>query len=255
MTPTPERILTPGMNVDLVLNLNSLSPVTRPTTIHDGNPKKREILIAQPSPPLLPSHGEGTIHLTALVRDPGGRKRRYGIRCEILDFVSGFRLARDQGVEAVRLRYGEKLETVNIRSAYRISPNRQFSMAAKLILGTHAFSSGKDFTILDLSAGGIGIVVPRRIDGSRNPLLELKTGTSGKLGMLLKQNPTEEDATPLPDERFACAIRFVRINPTYTERTGLMGARFVRLPNETEEAIGRFVHKAQLAEIRQLNRY
>lgn len=251
MTDTPDKIFSPGTGIDMVFNLNTLSPLVRSSMIYDANPVKQELIIAQSTPKILPSINFEELHATALVSGEKMEKRRYGMKCSITGFQKNYPLSGNTTTEAIHLRHEGRMSEVNIRSAFRMSPNKKFSIFSKVIWNKNEYISGKEFSILDISITGMGILLPLKVNNLRNPMLTPETHLPMTIGMALKY-PQGETSTI---EKVACAAMVARINLHFTEKSALMGLHFIRIKPESEEILSRFIHLAQLEEIRQLNRY
>lgn len=251
MTESLENVFSPGTNVEVVFNLNSLSPVTRPSLIFDTRSKKKEFIVAQTTPKILPNFQFEEMHITTLVTGELARKTRYGIRCSIQGFETDYKLGNDNTTDVVIVRHEAKLSEVNIRSAFRLTPTKKFSVIGKLLHNGQQYYSGTDFSILDISLTGLGILVPKKVEGNRNPLLQMECGKAATIGLALKYTVDENVVL----EKIAAAVRIVRINPNYSDKAMLCGVRFMKVKAEHEEAMNHFIHEAQLEQIRQLNRY
>ncbi|MCW7754193.1 PilZ domain-containing protein [Desulfobotulus sp. H1] len=251
MTDTPENFFTPGTGIDVVFNLNSLSPIVRSSMIYDTNTAARVLIIAQTSPKILPNTSFEEMHITTLKYDEKKQKKRYGVKCSVSGFRRDYPLSSQITEEAVFIQYEKRLCEVNIRSAFRMSPGKKFSLFAKMLLQEKEYVFGKDFSVLDLSISGMGLVVPKKIENRTNPLFNLEIGTQVTLGMALRY----PEGDRLAMDKVACAAKIARINPLFNEKAGLIGLHFIKMKPEGEEALSRFIHEAQLEEIRQLNRY
>ncbi|TWI68907.1 hypothetical protein LZ24_02381 [Desulfobotulus alkaliphilus] len=251
MTDSPEKLFSPGRGIDVVFNLNSLSPLVRASIIYDATHKKNELIIAQTTPRILPNTSFDEMHVTILVMGEKREKKRLGLKCKISGIRRDYALSKDTKEEAVFIEYMGKISEVNIRSAFRMSPGKNYSIFAKMILKDREYTFGKDFSILDLSITGIGIVVPKKNADRANPLLKTETGTTFTLGMALKHSEDEKVII----EKVACIASIARINNHFNENAALVGLQFLKMKPESEEILSRFIHHAQLDQIRQLNRY
>lgn len=251
MTDIPQKIFHPGAGIDIVFNLNSLAPLVRSSMIYDATPATRELIVAQTTPRILPHTPFEELHITTLVTGEKREKKRYGLRCSIQGFQKNYPLSGNHFAEVVLFRHEGPITEVNIRSAFRMSPNKKFSIFAKILWETKEYIYGKDFSILDISITGVGLLVPQRIESQRNPLLDMEAGAPLTLGMALKYPQGETSAM----EKMACAAKVVRINPSFNEKTALIGLHFIKMKPESEDILSRFIHLAQLEEIRQMNRY
>jgi c-di-GMP-binding flagellar brake protein YcgR len=249
-----EDIFIPGQNIDIVFNINSLSPVSRHSMIFDSDPGKKELIISQTKPFISHAFSYETMHITTLKSEPKNDKIRIGARCEIKEFIDDYRLNREQKEQAIRVTYSNKLHQVNIRSAFRIRPNKIYSIIAKLLYKNEEFLSGKHFKIFDISLSGIGLLVPNVADKNKNPLIKLETGDKAKIGLILKEPGEDEESEPVLKKVFN-KIKIVRINKKFNPRYILIGCEFADWERNQEEDLGKFIHQLQLYEIRNFQKY
>ena len=245
-----DNTFTPGNGVELVFNLNSLSPLSRPSMIFDSSPRKKELIISQTTPKLLKTFTYDTLHLTALKNNDQNERIRLGIECKIKGFINNYELNKETKEEALLLEYKEKLQEVNIRSAFRIRPNNRYSIIAKVGCKNQEYYSGKHFKIFDISLTGLGLLIPNTPDRKTNPLIALEPGDTGIIGVILKE-PGNEESVPEIKKLFN-KIKIVRINKKFNPRYVLIGCQFKSWERNDEETLGSFIHKLQLHEIRHL---
>ncbi len=243
-----ENIFTPGKGIEIVFNLESLSPLSMSSIIFDSDDKKKELIISQPTPPLNKSFSYKTIHITKVDQLPKNEKVRLGVKCELIEFIDNYKINNKTVLPSIKIRYQEKVEEVNIRTAFRIKPNNVYSLVAKILFGNQEFISGKHFRIFDVSLTGIGILIPKTADKNKNPLLSIKVGNTGKIGIIMKE-PGETDKSP-EFKKFLTSLKVVRINKKFNEKYFFAGCVLGRLERKSEEEMSKFIHKLQLFEIR-----
>ena len=253
MKQKKDTIFTPGKSVELVFNLNSLSPVSRSCMIYENNTKKKEIILSQTSPRTLKTVKYDTLHLTILTTNDKNEKIRLGLECKIKDFIK-YKLNQDTVEDGILLSYKETVQDVNIRSAFRIKPNDQYSILAKFECRNSDFYSGKHFKIFDISLSGVGFLIPNIPDKKKNPLIKLEIGDLGKIGIVLKENSGEDSEPEI--KRLFNQVKVVRINKNFNPRYILIGCQFTKnWERDEEEGLGSFVHQLQLFEIRHLQSF
>jgi hypothetical protein len=103
------------------------------------------------------------------------------------------------------------------------------------------FRSGEDFVISDLSVGGVGFVIPRRVGRSRNPLLGLRIDDQMDLELCLAVIGDPEPTV------VHCVLSVVRLNPAYNSICVYAGIRMASIDHEAEMRLGRFIARAQVA--------
>ncbi len=90
----------------------------------------------------------------------------------------------------------------------------------------------------------------KKIQKDRNPLLDLKPDTLGKIGILLKNGDNADSVWTIE-----CRFKVVRINTDYNPLSGFAGLVMINLSQDHEETLNRFIHQAQLYQIRKNNRF
>ncbi|TWI68906.1 PilZ domain-containing protein [Desulfobotulus alkaliphilus] len=251
MTDKPEKTLLPGTGIEVVFNLNSLSPMIRSAMLLDVSFSKQELIISQTIPTISRTTSFKEMHVTTLMREKSGGKKRYGFKCRIKDFQKNYLLSDGSEPEVLLLHHEKDIQEINIRSGYRISPGKNFPVFAKLVYNGKEYICGKDFSIRDLSVTGVGLVAPKNKNSDNTALLNLKNGTPIALGMVLSYPKGDRIAR----EKVVCAGKVARANPHYNKNAGVLGLHFIKMVSEGEESLMRFIHEAQLEEIRQLSRY
>lgn len=253
MDLTAKNIFAPGRSIDVVFNINSLSPISRPSMIFDSDESKKEIIISQTKPPIRQATTYETMHITALHSEPLKEKTRLGIECKIKALLDNYELNKDNHEQAIVLSYKDKLEQVNIRSAFRIKPNNEYSIAARFIFKDQELFSGKHFKIFDISISGIGILIPNTKEFRTSPLFHAELGDKGKMGLIMKE-PGEEGESPEIKKIFN-KIKIVRMNRKFNQKFTLIGCKFASWDSKHEDELSNFVHKLQLFEIRHFQKY
>lgn len=241
------NILKPGMGVDLIFNLSSMSPIVKPSIIFDRN--DQEIVVAQPKNRISSDYNYQTMHISSLIPDTVSGKNRKGYSCKILKLIDAYRLANNNTTRAILVKYEEPFIDMNIRAAFRFEPTATHSVMGKIIFKGEEFYSGTHFKVFNISVSGLGLLIPRKINKLRNPLLEIPKGSDLKIGLLLRSTEAEEEITTLESK-----IHTVRQNTNYNKINGFAGFSFHNLSQQNEEALNKFIHNAQLFEIRQSNR-
>ncbi len=249
MTHTIEEIFTPSTGVEIVLNLNSLHPIAASSIIYDAYHKQQQIIIAQPFNNITTSTPFEEMHLTTLLKVDSDKKR-FGIKCNPLEFHNNYTLFSKSRVGAITVEYFPVLIETNIRSAFRMPISGNFTVKAKLIFNNNSYYSTKDFFIRDISITGLGIVIPIKLNKRANSLTSLKRNSYAVIGMLLMTpNSTKQPFATIP-----LKIEIVRIDNNYSENHIFAGAKFIGTTHDKESQLNKFIHMAQLDELRRLSR-
>ena len=248
MTEKNDFILKPGIGVDLVFDLDSLSPSSRPSIVFDCDEKRRLVVVAQPSM-RLNADKKRQMHISSLIRGELSSKVRLGYACRILKTIDNFKLANQGQADAILIEYSTPLVEINIRAAYRFHPNANYDVLGKLVYNDTIYYSGRHFKFHNISINGVGLLIPKKILKVRNTLIDIHPHSQGKIGIILKDS-IEGDAINTID----CEFTVVRSNSDYNEKSAFAGCTLKKLKPEHEELLNKFIHKAQLHEIRKLNR-
>lgn len=248
MPHTIEEIFAPSTGVEIVLNLNSLNPSAASSIIYDVNHLKQTIIVAQPLHQITPSTSFEEIHLTTLLKVDLD-KRRFGIKCRLSLFIRDYFLSDNSRVGAITLEYTPPLLETNIRSAYRMPISRNFTVRAKLLFNNKQYYSTKDFFIRDISINGMGITIPSKVGKTVNSLTSLKLSSQAAIGMLLMLPNSKEPFAIIP-----LKIEITRIDLNYSKNQIFAGIKFIGLTPDKELQLNKFIHMAQLDELRRLSR-
>ncbi len=244
---TLEKIFLPSVGVDLVFNMDATSPVSRASIIYDTDHKNQTITIAQPIVAVTKTTEYNQLHLTAIVHLKQ-RKTRIGISCIPVKFIENYPLANKATTKALVLQYTPPAVETNIRSAFRLPLGSRHTVKGKLIYEKIDFFTEKDFKIKDISFNGLGVTVSREKKKSRNPLMGITTGTLMPMGISLMDS---EKDTPIGT--FPVKVRAVRVNHNYSATHTLIGLLIEAIAPENEDLLIKFIHDAQIAELKRLS--
>jgi hypothetical protein len=251
MTNMTEFPLKPGLGVDLVFNLDSESPSSKTSIIYDCNESLNQVIVAQPTQRVHLESRYPQMHISSLISKELTTKVRVGYPCRIIEALSEYRLSNQSKVDALLLEYSPTLVDINIRAAFRFHPNSNYDVVGKLSIGNDMYYSGKHFKFQDISLNGIGILIPKKIVNTRNPMLDLSNDTFGRIGILLKiAEERDSIVTTIESD-----VKVVRIAMNYNSMSGFAGCTLLNLSTNQEESLSRFIHNAQLYEIRMINRF
>ena len=252
MPENKDRLFVPGATIELVCGLHSDSPEIRPAIIHDTKPAEGLFGSSQTRPPLSIASSQEELHVTRLVVSERKEKVRRGIAVRVRAIQRhDYSLKGGFPEELVWLESEGPVVEINVRSAYRLTPGRQFPVFAQMRCGDEEYVCGRDFSILDISTRGMGLVaLPEKGEG-RPALLNLENGACLALGMALHY-PREQN---LPARKVVCLGKVVRKKDTSKGKTGILGLHFTKLLSRGEDDLHHFIHEAQLTEIRQLSPY
>lgn len=242
-----ENIFLPSVGVDIVFDMASLNPVSRSSIIYDADHENRTITIAQPIVPVTGDTEFNQLHLTTIIHVRNQRVR-IGIPCRPIRFMDQYRLANHSETRALVLEYAPPPSETNIRAAFRLPLSLRHTIKAKLLYQKQEFITARDFKIKDISFAGIGLVLPKIVKEIPNPLTLLTQGTQVPVGMILVDKQEKE-----PVAKFPVKTQVVRINTTYSDTHTLLGLKILVIAQEHESALNKFIHNAQIAELKRLS--
>jgi c-di-GMP-binding flagellar brake protein YcgR len=242
-------VFKPGTSIELVFNIDSMQPIVRSAILYDCDYASSQVTVSQTRPMILPSASFQQMHMTTLVHTEYNRKFRTGIDCRILEFLNNYKLSGSATERAVLIEYAPPLTLVNIRSAFRLEPNERYQVEGVIKWHGDTYRSEEDFTVANISFTGIGILVPIRSGGEKNRLLEMETTARATIELKLIRKASDPGKLTI-----SSVIRSVRVYPRYNTKKGYLGAKFSNLSDKDEEALSKFIHEAQLYDIRKTNR-
>ncbi|WDP85933.1 MAG: hypothetical protein HUN05_12960 [Desulfobacter sp.] len=165
--------------------MNTMTPISKSSIIHDTNHDDKTITIAQPRVPITNETRFDQLHLTTIIHTEH-RKIRVGIPCHPTQFIDKYQLANKAVTKALVIEYQLPAVETNIRSAFRLPLSSLHDVKAKMRCDKQEFYTSRDFKIKGISFAGIGLVVRKNIGNKApNPLLNIKSGTSLTFGIIL----------------------------------------------------------------------
>ena len=243
-----DKIFIPGASVDLVFNMNSLAPQSSSSLVYDTDFDHAGITIAQPIIPLSKQTVFKELHLTTIFRETY-KKTRVGIKCTHFKVIDHYLLANRETVPVLLLNYELPVIETNIRSAFRLPLSTKYIIKATISCNQVDYVTPIDFSIRDISLTGLGLVVFKRLKQDATHLTGLKINDEISMEITLV-----EKGQPHPLGSIPVRAQIVRIDPNYSETRTLMGLKLLSLPQESETILNRFIHTAQVDELKRLSR-
>ncbi len=243
-----EKIFSPSTGVDLVLNLNSLHPVSMSSIIYDVDTEVQKFIIAKPLQAVKKTVKYKEMHITTIIRQKNNIKQRVGLKCIPTGSSNKYKLANGKNISVIFLKYFLPVIETNIRSGYRLPLSKKFSTEAEIIDGKTKFYSSKDFIIRDISLSGMGFIIPKKIKNKVNPLTQLKVHHQAKININLLVDKVDKPVSEITTD-----FEIKRININFNELSFLMGIQFIKLPTEKEDELNKFIHRAQVDELKRLS--
>jgi len=246
MTPDISRIFCPSRGVELAFDLNSLYPTAKSSIIHDTDHDNQRIVVAQPMAPVTPgAAAEKEMHITTLLKTRD-RAVRLGIKCRPVSFNNNYRLSGKVTVGAITLHYTLPVFETNIRSAYRLPISKKYAISATMTHKDETYTSGKEFFIRDISVTGLGILIPRTVGGVVNLLSRADVKEEAAVTLTLFHDKEKIDTIPVK-------TAFARIDSRYSDSTALAGLNFTKLQPAHEDILHRFIHNAQIDDLKRIS--
>jgi len=244
-----DTIFLPSVGVDIVFNINSLTPYSRSSIIYDIDLDNQRITIAQPNIPFSKNTSFKELHLTTIIQKKE-IKIRVGVECIHFNLIDRYKLASKIDVPAVILKYELPVKETNIRSAFRLPLTTKYNIKGKLSYNSLEYFTSRDFSVKNISLTGLGIVIPKKRRDSINPLTEIQKHESLIIGIVLI-NMDQEDKTAgtLPIK-----AQVIRINHDYSDTHSLIGLKILNLEAHNETILNRFIHDAQINDLKKLSR-
>ena len=207
--------------------------------MQDLHAATRTLVVSQTSPPLSPRPGT-QYYLTAVVGSQPTECVRLGVEAVVQEALPRYRLPNGHTMSALSLVVTGALRPMNARTAYRLHPHEKTRMEITLLRDGERYRSGQDFLLYDLSVGGLGLVIPRQVGGRHNPLLAVAARDRMAVELDLGLDGERERTA------VQCEFLVVQMNRTHNEASVYAGGRMLGLDARAEQALGRFVARAQL---------
>jgi len=230
----------------LVFNMNSLNPVSQSSIIYDTDFQKNTITIAQPIVPITKKTSFDQLHITTITQSLQNTVRA-GIECISFEFLDQYRLANQTISKALALRYKLPVMETNIRSAFRLPLSRKHTIKAKILYKQTEYYTAKDFGIRDISYTGMGLVIPKNKAAVPNPLTTINKADIIAIGVILVDRGEEKPVGTFPVKAIV-----VRVNKNYSASHILAGLKITEMGQENEILLNRFIHNAQIDELKRL---
>jgi len=240
-----------GRKVDVVFYANPMSsPDVKSAMIYNCDHDSKTIIISQTNPATYPSIRFDKLGITTLLVKKSKQKVRFGVNCRISKFVKDYSLNEKTRVNAIEIKYFGTMETYNIRETYRFEPPIEYEVTGQIAHKKDVYFSVEDFRIHNISIGGAGIVVKKRINTIRSPLLGMSVNEKLK---------TEFNLINFHSMMYENTIFIVAdvvwIDPSYSDKFGYIGIRFVEPDHNEIDELHRFIHNGQLIHIRMAQGY
>lgn len=249
LTDQVNKIFSPGIGVDIVFNPDSLSPIVKSSIIYDCDHKSKTMIISQTTPPVLPNFGYEAMGITTLTTNEFSQKIRVGMNCNILKFIDNYSLTNSSAAKAILLEYRLPVIETNLRSAYRLELASTFQAACKLIYKGQTYLSGQYFKVHNISATGIGLLIPKKAKKKRNFFIDIKPGTECKIGLALRNIHSNTESVTI-----SVTAKVIWKNTNFNPLSGFAGLKFIKISKEDEAALSKFIHEAQVYIIREMSR-
>lgn len=238
-------IFRPGRKVDLVFYRNSRATSVRTAIIHDCDHDSKTIVISQTSPVTHASTEYESMGITTLLSGNFGQKKRIGLNCRIFKFVRNYTLNNRTKDNAIIIRYSTPMEKYNIRAAYRFEPPMDYEITGHILYNGGIWLAKKDFKIHNISTGGAGILVEHPKENSKKSLLSMPVNET----ITAEFNLIDFDSL-IYDKKISATTDIVWKNPSYSERYGYIGTRFVETVQREIDELHKYIHMGQLVYIR-----
>jgi len=242
------KIFLPSVGVNIIFNINSLTPYSRASIIYDVDFRNKVMTVAQPLIAFSKNTTFKALHLTTILHDKN-RKMRVGVECSHFKLIEQYKLAGKTNVSAVLLTYELPVKESNIRSAFRLPLSTKHIIKAKILYNNLEYSSSRDFSIRDVSITGLGLIVPKKRNNNINPLGEIKINEKIIVNIILIRMDQNKPVGTLP-----LKVQIARINSNYSSTHSLVGLRILSIGSNSETVLSRFIHNAQIDELKRISK-
>ena len=137
----------PGMPIDLVFELDPNR--VRKTNVYDVA-EDNQIILAQPSPPLLRSHTGQTCQASFVVKRKEQRDARLAFDAVVQGYLTNYEISASHTVHAVVIKQLTKIKEIDRRMHYRVTPLKKSGL--EIIMDDESMSIG------DISLQGAKLV-------------------------------------------------------------------------------------------------
>ncbi len=243
-----KQIFIPSVGIDIVFNMDSLTPYSRSSIIYDVNYNDKTIIIAQPLTPFSKNTTFKQLHLTGIIYFKN-RKLRAGLKCTKFTIIKSYTLKNKETVPAVVLKYELPVKEANIRSAFRLPLSTNYIIKGKVIHENLEYYTAQDFSIRDISLTGLGLAISKKRNNHPNPLINLKSDDEIALGIILINITKDKPIGTIPIRALV-----TRVNLNYSDTHILVGLKILKVETQTETTLNKFIHDAQIDELKRLSR-
>ncbi|MBF0118252.1 MAG: hypothetical protein HQK79_05405 [Desulfobacterales bacterium] len=193
-----ENFFFPGKIIELVFEYGN-NKIIKSTQILNCNYSENKIIVFKSSSQLPDNLNNISIIITTLVKIDTDEIIRVGVNCEKIEFIKEYKIADDKIVEAILIEFSLPMKQLDLRTAYRIQPNITYQVNAKLIWERDEYESNEDFSIYNISATGIGIIVHnnKEITDKRKHLTNLIPKAQINVILFLENSPNNSNLTIL----------------------------------------------------------
>ncbi len=242
-----KQIFIPSIGIDIIFNIDSLTPYSRSSIIYDVDFNDETIIIAQPLTPFSKNTTFKQLHLTSIIYFKN-RKLRAGLKCSKFKLIKSYTLENKETVPAVALKYELPVKEANIRSAFRLPLSTNYIIKGKIIHENLEYFTAQDFSIRDISLTGLGLSIPKKRKNHSNPLIKLRSADDIALGIILINITKDKPIGTIP-----IRAQVTRVNLNYSDTHILVGLKILKIETPTETILNKFIHDAQIDELKRLS--
>lgn len=240
-----KKIFTPGARLELIFNKETPKPDFFAAKLHSCDFNTENMIVTETSP-IIPHDFQYTdMEISTILTVSQGQEIRVGAKADIVQHINDLELP-DSGRpgNGISLKYALPIRKVNLRSdraTYRLPLKKNFEVKGYLYHKKKAYKLGEFFLVKDISITGIGLQIPKTVDGAPNPLMEITVGERAEVELSMIDFRSEGNWVDI-----ACFFGVVRRQSKKQADAYSIGAKLTRLSPSNEELLNKFLCDAQL---------
>ena len=247
------KLFTKSKEIQIVLDDESARCV-RQSRIIEVNCQTSLLLVTQPQTPIGSDWIRKKLVITSFLKQDENPRPNIGSDAIFIGFGKECHLMEKRMVQPILLRFEDNLFNADLNGWYNVFPGKRFTMEAVLNIGGSRFESQAIegfFSVANLSHTEIGIMMPKMLkNGEPNPLLKLHFDIATEIDLELKDSIKRGEYNKRYRTEKEILSKLIHFEKNYDDANGYAAFRFLKMGNESREALSLFITDNQLNKIR-----
>ncbi|MBF0224976.1 MAG: PilZ domain-containing protein [Desulfobacterales bacterium] len=230
------KIFVAEKKIDIIFKIENNESITRASKVLNDNAGPMRIITTQTNPPIPANIKYENMYISTLSKRQSGEFLRIGYSSRLVEILN---FSESSTEEALLIECTPPLRKIELRSEKGLKRNplekTSINFDGTIVYKGSRYASDKFFSIKDISMTGIGITAPKEVDGSSNPILDIKIGDYAHIELLLPDNNEE-------NSKISAYIEVVRKDYEYSQLDTFIGLKFYGKKRNHEKFLSKYVY-------------